>query len=97
MRSQPRHPALVDMATARPHLEFVKVLAATGPQRNKVLPIVLTFAELGFHSFEPVGWFGLFMPAGVPAPITAKFIADASLAVSQQLSKGRDPSGDSMS
>lgn len=70
--------ALVDMATARPHLEFVKVLAATGPQRNKALPNVPTFAELGFHSFEPVGWFGLFMPAGVPAPITAKFIAEAS-------------------
>jgi len=70
--------AFVDMATARPHLEYMKVLAATGPQRNKALPKVPTFAELGFQSFEPVGWFGLFMPAGVPAPITAKFIGEAS-------------------
>ena len=70
--------AFVDMATARPHLEHMKVLAATGPQRNKALPKVPTFAELGFQSFEPVGWFGLFMPAGVPAPITAKFIGEAS-------------------
>ena len=70
--------AFIDMATVRPHLEFVKALAVTGPQRNKTLPTVPTFAELGFHSFEPVGWFGLFMPAGVPAPIAAKFTAEAS-------------------
>jgi len=70
--------AFVDMATARPHLEYMKVLAATGTRRNKTLPNVPTFAELGFQSFEPVGWFGLFMPTGVPAPITAKFTAEAS-------------------
>ena len=70
--------AFVDMATARPHLEYVKALAVTGAQRNKALPNVPTFAELGFHSFEPIGWFGLFMPAGVPAPIAAKFTAEAS-------------------
>jgi tripartite-type tricarboxylate transporter receptor subunit TctC len=69
--------ALIDMATARPHLDSVKPLAVTGPQRNKVLPNVPTFAELGFQSFEPVGWFGLFMPAGVPAPLAAKFSAEA--------------------
>jgi tripartite-type tricarboxylate transporter receptor subunit TctC len=70
--------AFIDMATARPHLEFLKPLAVTGAQRNKTLPNVPTFAELGFHSFEPIGWFGLFMPSGVPAPITAKFTTEVS-------------------
>jgi len=70
--------AFVDMATARPHLAYLKVLAATGAQRNKTLPNVPTFAELGFQSFEPVGWFGLFMPTGVPASITDKFTAEAT-------------------
>ena len=70
--------AFIDMATARPHLDYVKVLAVTGARRNKALPNAPTFAELGFHSFEPVGWFGLFMPTGVPAPIVAKFTAEAS-------------------
>jgi len=70
--------AFIDMATVRPHLEHVKALAVTGTQRNKALPNVPTFAELGFHSFEPVGWFGLFMPAGVPASIVARFTAEAS-------------------
>lgn len=69
--------AIIDMATVRPHLESFKALAVTGAQRNKLLPDVPSFAELGFHSFEPIGWFGLFMPAGVPAPIAKKF-ADES-------------------
>jgi tripartite-type tricarboxylate transporter receptor subunit TctC len=70
--------AFIDMATARPHLEFLKPLAVTGAQRNKALPNVPTFAELGFHSFEPIGWFGLFMPSSVPAPITTKFSTEVS-------------------
>jgi len=69
--------AFIDMATAQPHLASMKVLAVTGTQRNKLLPNVPTFAEQGFHSFEPVGWFGLFMPAGVPAPVAKKFAAEA--------------------
>jgi len=69
--------AFVDMATARPHLDAMKVFAVTGTQRNRTLPNVPTFAELGFHSFEPIGWFGLFMPAGVPAPVAKKFAAEA--------------------
>jgi tripartite-type tricarboxylate transporter receptor subunit TctC len=69
--------SFIDMATAQPHLASMKVLAVTGTQRNKLLPDVPTFAEQGFHSFEPVGWFGLFMPAGVPAPVAAKFAAEA--------------------
>jgi tripartite-type tricarboxylate transporter receptor subunit TctC len=65
--------AFIDMATLRPHIDSFKVLAVTGVQRNRVLPNVPTFAELGYHSFEPVGWFGFFMPAAVPAPIAKKF------------------------
>ena len=69
--------AFIDMSTVRPHLDTFKSLAVTGTQRNRVVPEVPTFAELGFQSFEPVGWFALFMPAGVPAPIAKKF-ADES-------------------
>ena len=68
--------AFIDMATARPHLEYMKALAVTGSRRNKTLPNVPTFAELGFQSFEPVGWFGFFMPSGVAPPIAAKFTTE---------------------
>jgi tripartite-type tricarboxylate transporter receptor subunit TctC len=69
--------AFIDMATARPHLEGLKVFAVTGSQRNKALPDVPTFAELGYQSFEPLGWFGLFMPAGVPPAVAKKFATEA--------------------
>jgi tripartite-type tricarboxylate transporter receptor subunit TctC len=70
--------AFIDMATARPHLEAMKPLAVTGTKRNPLLPNVPTFAELGYQSFEPLGWFALFMPAGVPAPIAKKFADEAN-------------------
>lgn len=70
--------AFIDMATARPHLEAMKPLAVTGPRRNTLLPEVPTFAELGYQSFEPLGWFALFMPSGVPAPIAKKFADEAN-------------------
>ena len=70
--------AFIDMATARPHLEAMKPLAVTGPRRNPLLPEVPTFAELGYQSFEPLGWFALFMPSGVPAPIAKKFADEAN-------------------
>ncbi len=72
------HSAFIDMATARPQLDAMKPLAVTGSRRNPVLPEVPTFAELGYHSFEPLGWFALFMPAGVPAPIAKKFADQAN-------------------
>lgn len=70
--------AFIDSATARPHLKSFKFLAVTGPRRMPALPDVPTFAEQGLHSYEPLGWFGLLMPAGVPKPVLDKFAAEAS-------------------
>ena len=55
--------AFVDSASARPHLKSIRPLAVTGTQRIPGLPDVPTFVELGYHSFDPYGWFGLFLPA----------------------------------
>ena len=78
LRGGQLHSAFIDMATARPHLDAMKPLAVTGPRRNPLLPEVPTFAELGYHSFDPLGWFALFMPSGVPAPIAKKFADEAN-------------------
>jgi tripartite-type tricarboxylate transporter receptor subunit TctC len=64
--------AFIDSASARPHLKSIRPLAVTGTQRMHGLPDVPTFAELGYQSFDPYGWFGLFLPAGVSAPVVQK-------------------------
>jgi tripartite-type tricarboxylate transporter receptor subunit TctC len=64
--------AFVDSASARPHLKSIRPLAVTGTQRIPGMPDVPTFVELGYHSFDPYGWFGLFLPANAPAPVVQK-------------------------
>jgi len=64
--------AFIDSASARPHLKSIRPLAVTGTQRIPGMPDVPTFVELGYHSFDPYGWFGLFLPAAAPAPIAQK-------------------------
>ena len=64
--------AFVDSASARPQLANMRPLAVTGTSRMPGLPDVPSFVELGYHSYEPYGWFGVFLPAGVPPAITNK-------------------------
>ena len=70
--------AFLDMGTARAHLKSLKVLAVTGTQRLAALPDVPTFEQLGYQSFEPYGWFGLFLPAATPAAIVTKLSDEVS-------------------
>lgn len=65
--------ALVDLATIKPHLDAMKVLALTGTEHQAVVPDTKTFAELGYHSFEPIGWWGFFMPRAVPDNVAHAF------------------------
>jgi tripartite-type tricarboxylate transporter receptor subunit TctC len=59
------------MATMIPMLREGKLraLAVTSPQRSPFMPELPTMAESGFHNFDSRVWFGLFVPAGTPAPI----------------------------
>jgi len=63
---------MVDVGTSRPHMKSLKVLAVTGPKRLPNLPDVPTFTELGYQSFDPKGWVGLFVSAGTPVAIVNK-------------------------
>ena len=65
--------AFIDSASARAHLKSFKPLAVTGTQRMAALPDVPTFKELGFHSYEPLGWFGMLLPVNTPAAIVTKY------------------------
>ena len=51
----------------------VKLLAVASNERLKAFPDVPTFAEAGFPGINLPGWGGLFLPAGTPAAVVAKF------------------------
>ena len=47
----------------------LKSLGIMGTERIPALPQVATFKEQGFEGLEENSWYGLFAPAGTPAPI----------------------------
>lgn len=50
----------------------LKALAVTTSQRAAGLPDVPTMAESGLQGFDVSTWFGVFAPAGTPAPVVAR-------------------------
>ena len=68
--------AFVDSASARAQLANMRPLAVTGTSRMPGLPDVPSFLELGYHSYDPYGWFGVFLPANAPVAITQKLSAE---------------------
>jgi tripartite-type tricarboxylate transporter receptor subunit TctC len=50
----------------------LRALAVADSRRVNILPGVPTMAEAGFTGVEGVGWNGIFVPAGTPAPIVRR-------------------------
>jgi tripartite-type tricarboxylate transporter receptor subunit TctC len=70
-----RVPFMFDnLASALPQVKAGRVaaLAVTSPARSRFLPEVPTMAEAGQPGFDITTWFGVFVPAGVPAPRVAR-------------------------
>jgi tripartite-type tricarboxylate transporter receptor subunit TctC len=88
-------PALIDVMGGQVHLLFdgintsaqalkagkVRVLAVTSEKRSAAMPNVPTFAELGFPKMTSSFWYGLFAPAGTPAPIIERLNAELTSAL----------------
>jgi tripartite-type tricarboxylate transporter receptor subunit TctC len=53
----------------------LRPIAVTTARRSPELPNVPTIAEAGVPGYEATSWFGLFAPAGTPAPVVAKLNA----------------------
>lgn len=70
--------AFIDIPSALPHIKTMRPLAVAGAQRMPELPDVPTFSELGYHSFDTVGWHGLFLPAGTPPAISQKLATEVA-------------------
>jgi tripartite-type tricarboxylate transporter receptor subunit TctC len=57
----------------------VRIIGVANAERSRHLPAVPTFKEQGFD-IEATGWFGIYAPAGTPAPVVerlSKAIVDA--------------------
>jgi tripartite-type tricarboxylate transporter receptor subunit TctC len=79
-------PAVADLVGGRVQIMFdaapsliqhvrsgkLRVLAAASPQRNRLLPEVPTFAELGHPKVAVSLWYGVLAPAGTPASAIQK-------------------------
>jgi len=79
-------PAVADLVGARVQVMFdaapsliahvrsgkLRVLAAASAERNRLLPDVPTFAELGYPQINVSLWYGLLAPAGTPRPVIEK-------------------------
>ncbi len=68
--------AFLDAGSSRQHFPKFKLLGVTGSERLSWLPNVPTLKEQGLNSYEPMGWFGLFLPVAAPKPVVDKFSAE---------------------
>ena len=68
--------AFMDAGSSKQHLPKFKLLGVTGTERLSWLPNVPTLKELGLNSYEPMGWFGLFLPGATSKPVVDKFSAE---------------------
>lgn len=59
----------------------MRALAVTTPKRLAELPDVPTVAEQGYPDFEVAVFYGLYAPAGTPAPIIARLNAEINKAM----------------
>lgn len=69
--------AFDNLPASLPHIQAGKLtaLAVAGSQRNPALPDVPTLAEAGLKGYAVDPWFGVYGPAGLPAPVVDRLEA----------------------
>ena len=79
-------PAIADLVSGQIQVLFADVslvashiksgalrgMAVTGTPRSSALPDLLPAADAGLPGYSAGTWYGLFLPAGTPAPIVAR-------------------------
>jgi tripartite-type tricarboxylate transporter receptor subunit TctC len=88
-------PAVADLVGGRVQIMFdaapsliahirsgrLRVLGAASVERNRLLPEVPTFGELGYPKVAVSLWYGLLAPAGTPKPVVEKLNREAARAL----------------
>ena len=88
-------PAVADLVGGRVQIMFdaapsliahvrsgrLRVLGAASAERNRLLPEVPTFGELGYPKVAVSLWYGLLAPAGTPKPVVEKLNREAAKAL----------------
>jgi tripartite-type tricarboxylate transporter receptor subunit TctC len=85
-----------------PHVKTGKLraLGVTSPTRADVMPDLPTIAESGVPNFDVRVWFGVFLPAGTPAPVVMllneriRKIVEAPDVRQRLIEQGADPVSD---
>lgn len=72
-----------DLVTATQHVKAgkLKALAITSGTRSPIFPEVPTVAEAGLRDYVAVGWQGIMVPAGTPAPIIERLNSEINKAL----------------
>jgi tripartite-type tricarboxylate transporter receptor subunit TctC len=88
-------PALVDVIAGQVHMTFgsmlstlghvknrrLRALGVTSAKRSAAAPDLPTIAEAGVKGYRRTTWYGLLAPAGMPASVVGKLVADMQKAV----------------
>jgi len=62
----------------------IKGYAVASPKRNPALPNIPTTIEAGLPEYQATGWYALFAPKGIPAPIAARLTAALNQALDDE-------------
>ncbi|KQP12008.1 hypothetical protein ASF43_22830 [Pseudorhodoferax sp. Leaf267] len=69
---------LTSVLTALPHVQAgnLRVIGVASRERLDVFPDAMTYAEAGVPGVESLSWYGMFGPAGMPAPLVEQIGRD---------------------
>jgi tripartite-type tricarboxylate transporter receptor subunit TctC len=85
------HAAMLSLSQPLPHIQSgkLRLLASCGEKRTAFLPDTPTIAESGVPGFDLSQWFGLWAPAGVPAPIVERLANEVKVILNSEEMKKR--------
>jgi tripartite-type tricarboxylate transporter receptor subunit TctC len=67
----------------------LRALAVTSAQRSNAYPNLPTIAEAGVPGYAAESWYGIYVPAGTPAPIIARLNQSVHTATASEGFKSR--------